>query len=163
MWEIHRFGVRVDILKPLRCFVKQICIDSLRFGVFAEKHNYVLYNLNNSFVGADQMNRIKELRMSNGWRQQDLAARLNTNQQTVGRYETGTRGLDVETILKLCEIFGCSADYLLGRSALPSPDLSEEELELVLAFRRADDRSREMVRLALAPFIGAVITAESAK
>ena len=101
--------------------------------------------------------------MSNGWRQQDLAARLNTNQQTVGRYETGTRGLDVETILKLCEIFGCSADYLLGRSALPSPDLSEEELELVLAFRRADDRSREMVRLALAPFIGAVITAESAK
>lgn len=101
--------------------------------------------------------------MSNGWRQQDLAARLNTNQQTVGRYETGTRGLDVETILKLCEIFGCSADYLLGRSVLSSPELSEEETELVLAFRRADDRSREMVRLALAPFIDTAITAESAK
>ena len=101
--------------------------------------------------------------MSNGWRQQDLAARLNTNQQTVGRYETGTRGLDVETILKLCEIFGCSADYLLGRSVLPSPELSEEETELVLAFRRADDRSREMVRLALAPFTTLDTAAESAK
>ncbi len=101
--------------------------------------------------------------MSNGWRQQDLAARLNTNQRTVGRYETGSRGLDVETILKLCEIFGCSADYLLGRSAFPSPDLSEEETELVLAFRRADDRAREMVRLALAPFTAAAITAVSGK
>lgn len=109
------------------------------------------------------MNRIKELRTSNGWRQQDLAARLNTNQQTVGRYETGTRGLDVETILKLCEIFGCSADYLLGRSVLPSPELSEEETELLLAFRRADDRSREMVRLALAPFTALDTAAESAK
>ena len=109
------------------------------------------------------MNRIKQLRMENGWRQADLATRLHTRQQTIGNYETGERSPDVETILKLCEIFGCSADYLLGRSALPSPDLSEEELELVLAFRRADDRSREMVRLALAPFIGAVITAESAK
>lgn len=95
------------------------------------------------------MNRIKELRTSNGWRQQDLAARLNTNQQTVGRYETGTRGLDVETILKLCEIFGCSADYLLGRSDLPSPELSDEERELVAAFRQADGDAKDMVRLAL--------------
>ena len=108
-----------------------------------------MYNLNNSFVGADQMNRIKELRTSNGWRQQDLAARLNTNQQTVGRYETGTRGLDVETILKLCEIFGRSADYLLGRSDLPSPELSDEERELVAAFRQADGDAKDMVRLAL--------------
>jgi transcriptional regulator with XRE-family HTH domain len=122
-----------------------------------------LYNFNRPFVEAYKMNRIRELRLQNGWRQQDLAARLNTNQQTVGRYETGTRGLDVETILKLCEIFGCSADYLLGRSALPSPELSEEETELMLAFRRADDRSREMVRLALAPFTAAATTAESAK
>lgn len=109
------------------------------------------------------MNRIKELRIQNGWRQQDLAARLNTNQQTVGRYETGARGLDVETIFRLCEIFDVSADYLLGRAALPSPELSEEETELVLAFRRADDRSREMVRLALAPFTATDITVESAK
>ena len=109
------------------------------------------------------MNRIKQLRMENGWRQADLATRLHTRQQTIGNYETGERSPDVETILKLCEIFGCSADYLLGRSVLPAPELSEEETELLLAFRRADDRSREMVRLALAPFTAAAITAESAK
>lgn len=109
------------------------------------------------------MNRIRELRLQNGWRQEDLADRLNTKYQTVGHYETGRRGPDVETILKLCEIFDCSADYLLGRSALPSPDLSEEEAELVLAFRRGDDRAREMVRLALAPFMREDTAAASAK
>lgn len=109
------------------------------------------------------MNRIRELRKNQGWLQSDLANRLNTTAVSIGRYETEQRQLDPETILKLCEIFGCSADYLLGRSVLPSPELSEEETELLLAFRRADDRSREMVRLALAPFIGAAITAESAK
>lgn len=95
------------------------------------------------------MNRIRELRLQNGWRQEDLADRLNTKYQTVGHYETGRRGLDVETILKLCEIFGCSADYLLGRSDLPSPELSAEEWELVAAFRQADEDAKDMVRLAL--------------
>lgn len=109
------------------------------------------------------MNRIKELRIKNGWLQSELAARLNTGKNTVSRYETEQRQLDPETILKLCEIFDVSADYLLGRAALPSPELSEEETELVLAFRRADDRSREMVRLALAPFTTEAITAASGK
>ena len=51
------------------------------------------------------MNRIKELRKQNNWLQSDLAVRLNTKAQTVSRYELGDRGLDVETIGKLCEIF----------------------------------------------------------
>lgn len=95
------------------------------------------------------MNRIRELRKSQGWLQSDLADRLNTTAQSVGRYETEQRQLDPETILKLCEIFDVSADYLLGRAELPSPELSAEETELVLAFRRADDDTKQMIRLAL--------------
>ena len=56
-------------------------------------------------------------------------------------------------ICKLCDIFGCSADYLLGRSELASPELSEEETRLLLAWRRCDSRARDMVRLALDPFV----------
>ena len=64
-------------------------------------------------------NRIRELRQREGWRQDDLAARLNTKRQTIGHYETGERGIDADTICQLCEIFGCTADFLLGRSASP--------------------------------------------
>ena len=95
------------------------------------------------------MNRIKQLRQDNGWLQADLAKKLQTSRQAIGNYETGERSPDVETILKLCAIFDCSADYLLGRSDLPSPELSDEERELVAAFRQADEDAKDMVRLAL--------------
>ena len=77
---------------------------------------------------------------------------LNTSQQTIARYEAEKLGLDVATILRLCEIFGCTADYLLGRSRLQEPGLSDEEESMLLAWRRADDRTRELVGLALQPF-----------
>ncbi len=109
------------------------------------------------------MNRLRELRSARGWRQADLAQILSTKPQTVSRYEKGDRDIDSETVCRLCDIFGCTADYLLGRSELPNNEISDEEAELVLAFRRADDRAREMVRLALAPFTGEATTAASAK
>lgn len=98
------------------------------------------------------MNRIKELRKAKGWRQIDLAKLLNASQQAVGHYEIGDRDIDSETVCRLCDIFGCTADYLLCRSQLATPQLSEEEEALLQAFRRADEDRREIVRTALAPF-----------
>ena len=109
------------------------------------------------------MNRLRELRTEKGWRQSDLAVVLNTKPQTVSRYEKGDRDIDSTTICRLCEIFGCTADYLLGRSPMPSPELDPEEAELVLAFRRADDRAREIVRLTLGPFTAQATSAEQAE
>lgn len=77
---------------------------------------------------------------------------LNCSNTAISNYETGLRDVDSETICKLCEIFGCSADYLLGRSVLPTSEISEEEARLLQAYRRCDDRARSMVQLALAPF-----------
>lgn len=98
------------------------------------------------------MNRIRQLRLENGWRQEDLAIRLNTKRQTVARYETEKLGIDAGTICSLCDIFGCSADYLLGRAELLSPDLTPDEEELLLAWRAADDHARAIVSLTLAPY-----------
>lgn len=98
------------------------------------------------------MNRIRELRQARGWTQDDLAERLNSIRQTVGHYETGIRGIDADTICRLCDIFGVTADYLLGRSPLMRMELTPEEESLILAHRRADDRAKDMVRLALEPF-----------
>jgi len=95
------------------------------------------------------MNRIKELRLNRGWKQSDLAKAINITRAAVGHYETGYRSLDVETIHKLCDIFGCTADYLLGRSEQTAPDLTDEEARLIAAFREADEDSRAMVLLAL--------------
>ena len=98
------------------------------------------------------MNKIRSLRISKNMSQSDLGAILNCAAITISRYETGQRDIDSATICRLCEIFGCTADYLLGRSELPTPEIPAEEARLLQAYRRADDRARDMVRLALAPF-----------
>ena len=111
-----------------------------------------MYNFHINAMGADDVNRIKELRTLRGWRQVDLAAILKTTPQAIGNYETGVRGLDVETICRLCEIFGVTADYLLGRSIQPGSPISDEEWQLLAAYRAADDDARALVRLALKRF-----------
>ena len=96
------------------------------------------------------MNRIRELRKDNGWLQADLATRLNTAQQTVARYETEQRQLDPETIYKLCDIFDCTADYLLGRSEVRSFELSPDEAELLRGYRALSPEGREFIRHSMA-------------
>lgn len=99
------------------------------------------------------MNNLKKLRQAKKLNQRELGALLNCTDVTISRYEAGERDIDSATIRRLCQIFGCTADYLLGLSSLPSPELSEEETALLLAWRSADDRARDMVRLALRPFV----------
>ena len=98
------------------------------------------------------MNRLKEMRLEKGWSQAQLGKKLNCTDVTVSRYETGQHGIDDEVIGKLCDIFGCTADYLLGRTPTGGLQLTPEEESLILAHRRADTRAKDMVRLALDPF-----------
>jgi len=95
------------------------------------------------------MNRIEELRAQRGWLQEDLAKLINKSRQAVSNYENENRGIDVETIHKLCDIFGCTADYLLCRSDMPTPEISDEDWELLEAYHAADAHIREIVFVSL--------------
>lgn len=54
-----------------------------------------------------------ELRRLQQWRQVDLAVRLNTTQRKVSYWEQGKIEPDMDTLLKLSELFGVSIDELL--------------------------------------------------
>jgi Predicted transcriptional regulators len=60
------------------------------------------------------MNRIKMLRQAKGWTQDELGKKLSVKRSAVSKYETGKVPLTDDTIRKLSEIFGESADYILG-------------------------------------------------
>ena len=96
------------------------------------------------------MNRVKDLRIERGWTQGELARQLSTNQQTVSRYEAEDRGLAVETIKKLCDLFGVTSDYLLGRSSIRSFDVTEDEAKLLDAYRALSPAGQEFIRHSLA-------------
>ena len=108
------------------------------------------------------MNKIKELRLAAGMKQSDLAARLNVSANAVSNYEVGIREIDSATICKLCDVFGCTADYLLGRAAVPSPELTPDEEALLLSWRAAPPEIRAIVDVALSPYKKDAISSETA-
>ena len=63
--------------------------------------------------------RLKELRKSKGISQLKLAIDLNTNQNTISRYETGEREPGIVELIKIADYFNVSVDYLLNRTNNP--------------------------------------------
>lgn len=99
------------------------------------------------------MNRVRELRIEKGMKQEDLAVALSVKRQAVSKYETGALDLGTDTIRILCEIFGVTADYLLGFSIQRTSRISDADAVILDAYHAADEHTRQLVDLALRPFL----------
>ena len=99
------------------------------------------------------MNNLRILREERGLRQEELGKSVYLAASAISAVENGRRMMTEDMILRFCAFFGVSADYLLGRTGLRRsvPEISEEELALIEAYRKADGKSRGIVRLALSP------------
>lgn len=62
----------------------------------------------------DYLERLRALRIDGDFSQAEIAAAIGINQRQYGRYETGINELPLRYLVKLCEHYGVSADYLLG-------------------------------------------------
>ena len=101
------------------------------------------------------MNRLRELRLGKKYSQEKLGKIIGCTSATISKYELEQRELDSATIRCLCDIFNCTADYLLCRSDSPSAKITEDEAALLRAYRAADEHTKAVVRLALEPFSAA--------
>ncbi len=63
--------------------------------------------------------RLREIRKSKGISQLKMAMDLNTNQNTISRYETGEREPGINDLMKIADYFNVSVDYLLERTNNP--------------------------------------------
>ena len=63
--------------------------------------------------------RLKEIRKARGISQLKMALDLNTNQNTISRYETGEREPGIDELIKIADYFNVSVDYLIGRTENP--------------------------------------------
>ena len=64
--------------------------------------------------------RLKEIRKTKGISQLKLAMDLNTNQNTISRYETGEREPGIRELIQIADYFNISIDYLLERTNNPT-------------------------------------------
>ena len=58
--------------------------------------------------------RMKEIREDNDMNQTEVAKYLGIHQQTYSQYETGERVLPLLHLIKICELFHVSSDWILG-------------------------------------------------
>ena len=65
----------------------------------------------------DYINKIKEVRKAKGYSQADIAEILDTTQQHYSCYENGKNEMPIRHLIKICQFFNISADWLLGLNA----------------------------------------------
>jgi Predicted transcriptional regulators len=59
--------------------------------------------------------RLRNLRKAKGMTQEQVAAYLNAAKSTVSQYENNVNEPDLQTLVKLADLFGVSVDHLFGR------------------------------------------------
>ena len=64
----------------------------------------------------DYIKRLRDLREDSDKTQQEIANILGTSQTMYARYERGANELPIHHLLTLCDYYGVSSDYLLGRT-----------------------------------------------
>lgn len=85
------------------------------------------------------MIRIKELRLSKGLSQNELAKVVGCNQTAVGKYERAQLEPNIHALNKLADFFNVSIDYLVGReddfgNVSTKSNVTEKEARLLKAF-----------------------------
>ena len=97
------------------------------------------------------MNRIKVLRLEKGLTQAELGQTVGVIQTAIGKYERGELEPNISLLTKLADYFGCSIDYLVGRSddygnvTTVGDGYSFDEKSLVTAFRRIKSERRALI------------------
>ena len=98
------------------------------------------------------MTRLRELIEESGLTQKDIGADLGYPRSTFNNYICDSRELDHAGICKVCDYFGCTADYLLGRTSARLPALTDEQDELVRTYEALPLAIRQAVDGLMAPY-----------
>lgn len=80
-------------------------------------------------------NNIRRLREQMGLKQKDLAQMVGVSDAYISMCENKNRTPSFEVSLKMCEVFGCTIDYLLNNKGEPS-DMEE----YMIALRESPER-----------------------
>lgn len=80
--------------------------------------------------------RLRALRLETGKSQKQLAQELGVTYQQLHKYEHGTNQIPSTQIFRLCELLGCSADYLVGRTDSQDHVLATERHRRVMETAR---------------------------
>lgn len=102
---------------------------------------------------------LRDARISKGLKQRDVAQYLGIKDNTLSNWETGRTEPDMDTFLKLCDIYDLDAGAVLssayGTSKVleSSSPYTHAEKEIIAAYRIASEDDRTIVDSALRKYM----------
>lgn len=99
--------------------------------------------------------RIKSMREQTKLRQSQLAAYLGIDQSYLSKIESGERGISVEHLERLAELFGCEINAFESdeivvhpvRFALRAKEITLEDMNIIATINHLANNSKYMARL----------------
>ena len=95
--------------------------------------------------------RIEQIRTNNGLNQIEFAKKIGlSSSSSISQYESGDRVPSDEIKLKICEVFKCSMDYLMGLTDEPSATLQKSvDINIGLSkeeYNALSDNAKKQIR-----------------
>ena len=85
---------------------------------------------------------IGRLRRGSGQSQREAAAGLGISQALLSHYENGAREPGLDFVVRVCDYYGVTADFLLGRTSEPTDEkLRRAAGELAASLRSLADKA----------------------
>lgn len=85
---------------------------------------YVRTGFMQAILTMDIQHRIRALREKKNLTQREAAEGIGTTLQTYQRYEQGTRVPQLDQLIRLCDFYGTSLDYIIGRVNRDDEDIN---------------------------------------
>ena len=79
-------------------------------------------------MGKQFGDRLQELRIERGLTQEELAREFNTGKASISHYESNRRLPNANNINLFAEFFNVSIDYIMGKSEVRNPYITEKGL-----------------------------------
>ncbi|MBQ8974727.1 MAG: helix-turn-helix transcriptional regulator [Oscillospiraceae bacterium] len=88
-------------------------------------------------MNADFAHMLSQIRKESGLSQKQAAKELGISQALLSHYEKGVREPKFEFVIRACDFYGVSADYLLGRASEKNHRLSNDRAQRCCESTRA--------------------------
>lgn len=99
---------------------------------------------------------LKKLRLEMRMTQQQVADKISVSQQSINKYENHNIEPDIDTLIKIADLFEVSLDYLVGHTDIPHRietvepyDLNDDEASLVDNYRKLSVNERSSINMVI--------------
>lgn len=103
---------------------------------------------------------LRMLREEKGLTQKQLAEAIGVSQQSINKYENHNIEPDIQTMVRIADLFQTSVDYLVGHSEIRGRiepvrpfELNDEEARLLLRYRELNGKQRALVDSVVASYL----------